>query len=210
MDRRASTALCLASAETVDGLELCAFEVRLHVIGETDFRTMFAARLLPTSEGSSPDPYINWRTLPEVHTQTASSKRDSGETQNDVFSVNLGPVRPEHCLGHFVDYPAYPVSVMARDAVSLVAKALRLSGVVDPQISVVGGSCTTTRFAFAGQQLTLRAQQIAEEGEHERWLVTLLADESECATFAMAVSVAAPAHKHSLIVGPSDDIDMLG
>src|SRR5690606_3144552 len=95
--------------ESLDGRMLARFEILYHVIPRAQFEVLFAAHAQPTREGEAENPYLRHRESPPC------------TFEGDDVIAELGAVDPDACLGHFVGYPAYPVSIMARDAVAAVA-----------------------------------------------------------------------------------------
>jgi acyl transferase domain-containing protein/NADPH:quinone reductase-like Zn-dependent oxidoreductase/NAD(P)-dependent dehydrogenase (short-subunit alcohol dehydrogenase family)/acyl carrier protein len=199
IDVRGSQAVCLASVHDLEGREISCFRVTLHIIPEAEFKLLFADARQPTSVPRA-DPYAEWTDLPQPTAR--------GEGANLRVEVDLGLVQAERCAGHFDGYPAYPVSIMARDAVALVGDALRVQGRHGLQFEVVGGTCRTSRFAFAGESLRLVAQP-QDRSDAEVWLVELTADGEPCAEFEMRIDAPAVVSvTGSLVVGPLDDLDV--
>jgi acyl transferase domain-containing protein/NADPH:quinone reductase-like Zn-dependent oxidoreductase/acyl carrier protein len=174
----------LARAETrlfdASGNLLSAFMCDYHVIPREAFATLFAAHLRSTDVTRVVDPYRTWRALP------APTPVEGG------WRVELGVVRPESCVGHFDGYPAYPVSIMLRDATALVVAAMRAeSGRDDLRISVLGGRASTERFIFAGQSAWMRAVRIdprASQSDREQlWRCEVGTEGIPAASFEMGV-----------------------
>ena len=204
-DAKGSLAKCRAEVWSGSGQLLFGFDVELHVIAEDEFRALFHHAQMPTFEASGEDPYRKWQPLPAVHHISQGAR------------VQLGAVLPSQCLGHFVEYPAYPVSMMVRDALSLVAELIQNAQSAgayardDLRVRVVGGRAQTFCFAFVGQELEMSAERKTSELEGERYIVSLLADGELCATFDMDVALhVASSNTRSLVVGPPDDLDLLG
>ncbi len=177
-DPKASTAVVEASLWSTEGDELSCFETTLHVIPEGDFQSLFASHHRKTDDPGLRDPYREWQALP------------SFTLANDAARLELGPVLSDHCLGHFVDYPAYPVSIMARDATRVLTECVRQRrNLSDVRVQVVGGEAKTSRFAFAGESLALDARRVEGEGNHEVWRMSFSADGEPCAWFQMHVRI---------------------
>jgi hypothetical protein len=159
-DLRSSRAI--AKTELLDwaGRPIVAANIEYHVIPEGQFAALFRGRAEPTHEQSGANPYASWRPLPRV------------EHGDAVVSVNLGRVSPQHCLGHFVGYPALPVSMMGRDAIQLVAEGVaQQHGWRGALVTVVRGDVTTSSFVFAHEQATMTARCVGADKRlgHELW-----------------------------------------
>jgi acyl transferase domain-containing protein/NAD(P)-dependent dehydrogenase (short-subunit alcohol dehydrogenase family)/acyl carrier protein len=208
LDKKGSSATCEAIALDLDGNEICAFRVRLHVIPAAEFETLFASEYRENCVTSGEDPYSTWMPLPSASRELVLTGTKAAKAK---YVVRRGPVEAIWCLGHFNGYPAYPVSIMARDAVSLVTEGLRLETGVEWLVRVIGGRCTTTRFAFEGQELTLEAEQLEADAEQQQWRVHLLASGESCAQFDMKLlAQQAPGRTVSLVVGPPDELEEVG
>ncbi len=178
---------CQARAETqlldMDGNVISVFTVDYHVIPAATFATLFAAHAQPTHEKSGVDPYLQFSELPAV-------VREGG-----AWRADLGPVLAEACAGHFEGVPAYPVSIMLRDATALVSTAMRQqSGNAKLRISVVGGEARTERFIFAGERAVLQAHRLEQgspDAQRQRWRVDVGTAEAHAASFEMEVEAQA-------------------
>jgi hypothetical protein len=151
-----------AEAETellaMDGTPLLRLRVSYHVIPEAQFIKLFEGHGAPTDERSGDNPYASWQPLPEI------------EHDDDVSRVELGVIDRADCLGHFVGYPALPVSVMTRYAIELVARsAARRLGTSDVCITVLEGKAETDSFVFAGAPAALTCSFLGERSNHELW-----------------------------------------
>jgi acyl transferase domain-containing protein len=159
-DARSSRATAETAIVDATGRVDQTLTVEYHLIPEQQFANLFARYRQLTFEGVRPDPYRTWCPLPPV------------QQDGEGFSIDLGRVPPEQCLGHFVQYPAMPVSLMTRDAVRLVAECVRmLRGWPGAQVTVLHGGVTAHAFAFAGEPLRMHARR--DEGDRvplfERW-----------------------------------------
>jgi hypothetical protein len=159
-DLRSSRATAETELFDLSGNSLVALHVEYHIIPQEQFAALFRDRAEATHEQGGINPYVSWRPLPQV------------EYKGGVASVDLGQVLPEHCLGHFVGYPALPVSIMGRDAIRLIAQGVAhehdWSGAL---LNVIRGGVTTTSFIFAHERARMTATRIGDgEGfDHEVW-----------------------------------------
>jgi NAD(P)-dependent dehydrogenase (short-subunit alcohol dehydrogenase family)/acyl carrier protein len=143
-DEKASTARAETRLLSADGVEICSFIVDYHVIPELEFSQLFAERALPTNEGRAPDPYKEFQA------------RKAHQFDLGARKLTLGKFDADECLGHFVGYPAYPVSIMLRDAFALVGAVVESENPGKRvRLSIVGGSTGTERFVFAGEETEL-------------------------------------------------------
>lgn len=176
-DVKASSAVCETELRTLSGDLLCRFEVTYHVILAGDFREIFAAHQRPTNELTAPNPY--------------QSQRDVSVAQQaiGIFEGQELIVAKDDCLGHFVDYPAYPVSIMLRDALLASHHALSVEHGDSLAWSLSGGTCETSRFIFAGEKAKIDVQRSSVEGRKEAWLCQIRSGSEVCARFAFEVVI---------------------
>jgi acyl transferase domain-containing protein/NADPH:quinone reductase-like Zn-dependent oxidoreductase/acyl carrier protein len=127
--------------------------VDYHVIPAEDFGRLFAAHAEPTHENLGYDPYGSWDT-------PVFRKRSTG-----VLTMEVPAVDPASCLGHFVGYPALPLSIMTRHAVRLIGAGVRSKLGPSAQITVLGGWVEARAFLFAHQSATITAQCSSSGGE---------------------------------------------
>jgi acyl transferase domain-containing protein/NADPH:quinone reductase-like Zn-dependent oxidoreductase/NAD(P)-dependent dehydrogenase (short-subunit alcohol dehydrogenase family)/acyl carrier protein len=182
LDRKRSVATALTEILDENERVVTRFEIGYHVIPKAQFQTLFADRARPTHEVSGENPYTVVDPIP------------AATSRGDGLVVELGPIDPRRCLGHFVGYPAYPVSIMARDAVQLVAEAIRRrEGTPELQVRVVAGDAGTQRFVFAGERASVVARPVEGDSKaDERWRVEVTTDGEVAAWFEMHVSIARP------------------
>lgn len=177
-DPIASRATAETELQDTSGNPVLKMLVDYHVIPEADFTRLFAAHAEPTREGSGLDPYLSWDELPEC------------EEHGREFRMDLGVVAPDACLGHFVGYPALPVSIMARHAIRLIADGIRrTTGFPQAKISVRGGVAQTHSFVFAHERARLQAVPLRRDGDSELWRCNVLAGERVAASFELSVTV---------------------
>jgi hypothetical protein len=182
VDERASRALADTELRTMDGRLLARFEMTYHVIPRRDFEVLFSEHAQPTHESGGHDPYGT----PAESSPYSSTERSDGSS----MTVDLGAIEPSACLGHFVGYPAYPVSMMARDAVAAVAAAVREREARPVRIAVVGGEASTHRFVFAGQSATLTVSPIAAPwGIEQAWRASVECQGEVAAWFEMHLAL---------------------
>jgi hypothetical protein len=161
-----------------DGRLVCAFEVTYHVIAEAEFISMFADRRARTDEASGEDPYVTWSALPPL------------SLEGSTYKFRFGRVQAGRCLGHFVGFPAYPVSIMARDAILAVAEATSHKfGLAEARVRTVGGAAGTTRFAFAGDELELSVTHVEGSRHEQAWRAVFTTNGEDCAWFDMKLEV---------------------
>jgi acyl transferase domain-containing protein/NADPH:quinone reductase-like Zn-dependent oxidoreductase/NADP-dependent 3-hydroxy acid dehydrogenase YdfG/acyl carrier protein len=179
-DRKRSEATAITELLAADGSVITRFEIGYHVIPEAQFEELFAERKQPTFETGGDDPYVEVGSIP------------APTCVDGQLTVELGAIDPRRCLGHFVGYPAYPVSIMARDAVQLVAEAVRQRDAsTDVRVHVVGGDAGTHRFVFAGEVATLTARGVpGGPAAGERWRVEVMTYGEVAAWFEMDVVIA--------------------
>jgi acyl transferase domain-containing protein/acyl carrier protein len=167
-----------ATAETelldMAGNPVAALVVDYHVIPERQFVQLFGDHREQTLEECAPNPYLSWTQLP------------TAEYSDGIVSSRLPPVDPLSCLGHFVKYPALPVSIMARYAIQLVAEGTRCQHEWEKaSVTILRGSVRTEAFVFAHEPVTVRARRAGEggHGHEETWQCDLLAHDRLAASF---------------------------
>ena len=105
----------------------------------------------------------------------------------DTAIAEPGPVSVDACAGHFDGLPAWPVSIMARDATQLAVAVARRAH-PGASVRVTGGAAHTERFVFAGEAPVLRT-----EPRDEGLRVVIEVDGTRCAWFDMDLRVEATA-----------------
>jgi acyl transferase domain-containing protein/NADPH:quinone reductase-like Zn-dependent oxidoreductase/short-subunit dehydrogenase/acyl carrier protein len=161
-DARRSTAVALAEFSTLEGTLVGSFEVTYHVIAEADFERLFAARARPTHEASGGDPYRAFAPAPNTRAEPGQA------------ATSLGAIGAERCLGHFVGFPAYPVSIMVRDCFATLHEALCTEHGVSATWVVQGGTCQTRRFVFADEVVEIRCSRRKAHGRREEWVCDIM------------------------------------
>ncbi|TNE89803.1 MAG: SDR family NAD(P)-dependent oxidoreductase [Deltaproteobacteria bacterium] len=169
VDLVAGVAHAEAEMRTEDGALVARFLLEYHAMIEATFRDLFAAHAQDT-EAVDEDPYASVAPL-------------DIRFEGDSAVARPGPVSVAACAGHFDGLPAWPVSIMARDAVQLaVAVARRDQSAAC--VRVTGGSAHTERFVFAGESPVLRTERL--DGGLR---VVIEVDGQRCAWFDMVLSV---------------------
>jgi acyl transferase domain-containing protein/NAD(P)-dependent dehydrogenase (short-subunit alcohol dehydrogenase family)/NADPH-dependent curcumin reductase CurA/acyl carrier protein len=175
-----------ATAETelfdLDGEVIFKLMVDYHVIPADDFGRLFAEHREPTDEQSGLDPYAVWA-------NPACRMNEDGS-----LAIDVGPVDPAACLGHFVGCPALPVSVMTRYAIVLVGEEVRRKTAGDARITVLSGWAETTAFLFAHETATMTARCLDEgnqdgEASGQTWLSEVRRGDDIIATFELVIRV---------------------
>lgn len=174
-----------AEAETelldMDGTPLLRLMVSYHVIPEEQFVKLFGAHAMPTDEQGGHNPYASWQPLPAIEHAPKHGR------------VELGVVDPAQCLGHFVGYPALPVSVMTRYAIELVAQSIGHGQQrSDVGITVLEGKAETESFVFAGATASLSCSRLGEQGAQQLWRCEAHSAGRRAAWFEFRVSVREP------------------
>jgi acyl transferase domain-containing protein/NADP-dependent 3-hydroxy acid dehydrogenase YdfG/acyl carrier protein len=154
--------------------------VDYHVIPAADFARLFAARAQTTHEDSGHDPY-------------ESSVSPTIGNKTDIFSMELGPIDPSACLGHFVGYPALPLSIMTRHAIALIAAGVRTKLGRHAAITVVGGWVETHSFLFAHESATMTAQRRSTHKAGDQvWACEVRRNQALVAVFELTVRAVQP------------------
>jgi acyl transferase domain-containing protein/NAD(P)-dependent dehydrogenase (short-subunit alcohol dehydrogenase family)/acyl carrier protein len=150
--------------------------VDYHVIPSIDFVRLFAARAETTRENSDDNPYES-SVSPAIRRVTS-----------DIFSMELGPIDPSACLGHFVGYPALPLSIMTRHVVAAIAAGVRTNLGPSVAISVLGGWVETHSFLFAHESAAITAQRrsVHKAGD-QVWACEVRRDQALVAVFELTV-----------------------
>jgi acyl transferase domain-containing protein/acyl carrier protein len=181
-DVKASRARAETELYDMAGNLLSQLVVDYHVIPERQFQELFGRHAVPTRESEGSNPYRAWSELPPV------------KHKNGVFSVELGKVLPEWCLGHFVGFPSLPVSIMTRYALDLISSAVRTqSSRQRARITVTAGRADTQAFVFAHETAALRTWVVdGGDGHDQHWRCEVLGNERIAASFEFRVHVALP------------------
>jgi NADPH:quinone reductase-like Zn-dependent oxidoreductase/acyl carrier protein len=178
IDVTGSAATAETELRTMDGALICRFEVDYHMIPESSFRSLFAAHARETLEATTQEsPYRKLRSL-------------GVRFEGDEVVASVPKVEAADCLGHFVGMPAFPVSIMARDAFHLVAQGVGRQHGEGALLAVRGGSAETRRFVWAGEEATFRARRVAVHGpSDERWRCEISTSGELAAWFEMVIAI---------------------
>jgi acyl transferase domain-containing protein/NADPH:quinone reductase-like Zn-dependent oxidoreductase len=176
-DSAASTATAECDLLDGEGNELSKLIVDYHVIPANEFERLFSAHAESTNEESGLDPY---------ELDLAPAVRTLGD---NVLSMDIGPVEPSSCLGHFVGYPALPLSILTRHAVALIAAGVRETSGPNSAITVLGGWVEAHSFLFAHERATMTAELRSGGGDGRKqvWFCEVKRQTSRIATFELMV-----------------------
>eukprot|EP00026_Physarum_polycephalum_P010629 Phypoly_transcript_10797.p1 GENE.Phypoly_transcript_10797~~Phypoly_transcript_10797.p1 ORF type:complete len:386 (+),score=81.65 Phypoly_transcript_10797:1-1158(+) len=170
VDRMSSKAYAEASLMTLDEkTHLATWGFAYHVIPAAEYEKIFekhAQETIPFTPRVQP--YNTWRVLDTTNA--------NGEVKSEL------DVQPEDCQGHFVGFPAYPVSIMMRQCVNLVG--IGAGG----KIEVIDFVVEAKRFAWAGEKLTMRAAP-EEEDDRTSWCIEATVGSEVIATFKLKVRI---------------------
>src|SRR5690606_30973262 len=196
-DLRNSRAVAETELWAPDGTLLRALRVEYHVIPEQAFKALFREHARETAEETGENPYFHQVSLPPV------TEQEGG------YGVELGPVEPGECLGHFRGYPALPVSIMTRQATELVAEAARRRRRCGDalQLTILRGRAETYSFAFAGERVSLHARCLSSHdgGARELFVCDVRSGERRVATFELEVLEQLPRHSGIELVSRAQD-----
>jgi hypothetical protein len=176
-DPRTSQAVAFTELRSSAGELICSFEVTYHVIAEAEFRVLFSAHQQPTQETNGLDPYTSFE-IPQALS-----------LEIGAFEGVIERVAPEGCLGHFVDYPAYPVSIMVRDGLAAAHLAICKEHGFDSEWVVEGGRCHAERFIFAGEPAQLTLNRLSVTGAQESWRCNIMSGKTRAAWFDLEVQI---------------------
>jgi hypothetical protein len=117
--------------------------------------------------------------------------------EGDEVVASVPKVEAADCLGHFVGMPAFPVSIMARDAFHLVAQGVARQRGKGALLAVRGGNAETRKFVWAGEEATFRARRVAVLGpSEETWRCEISTSGELAAWFEMVIALdQAPSRK---------------
>ena len=125
-------------------------EVQYHVIREKVFHKLYKSRAVEQID-SNINPYENSFDINNI------------EVSGNTLKADLGPLSPEHCIGHFDVIPCLPVAVLMH-ALSRSAGIL-LSSICQSEISyrVLDASINAENFAFAGEMVNITVEKLSHE-----------------------------------------------
>ena len=179
IDQHASIAIADALVEDENGNVLCDMEITYHIIPEAAFQHLFADNYLPTNRHINPDAYLH---LASMHDKPLSENSDGS------WHMPFGKVGADMCEGHFVDYPAYPVSIMLRNATDFLSRVLaNVHGQAGESFLLQSGVATAERLIFVGEIASYKARKLMSLSGHESWEVEIYSDKGSAAKFQMSV-----------------------
>jgi hypothetical protein len=125
-------------------------EVQYHVIREKVFHKLYKNKAVE-QVNSKINPYENSFDLTNI------------EINEEQLKADLGPLSPEHCIGHFEIIPCLPVAVLMH-ALSRSA-GLLLSSICQSEVSyrVLNASINAENFAFAGDLVNISVEKVSQE-----------------------------------------------
>ena len=121
-------------------------EVEYQVIPEVVFNKIFAKNLNNTPIENTVSPYINRKEL-----------TDFLISENGA-SANYGIVEPYQCEGHFRNYPALPVAIVANLFMELGIKLCKAKGFeIFNKLIVTKAQISASKLAFSGENVSFKA-----------------------------------------------------
>ena len=146
VDKRTAHATVFAS--TPDGQTICSLSCYYSVVGYDMMRKMFSDHCVDTP-ADAPNPYVELIDPEQV------------DIAGGHIEIDLGPVQPERCVGHFQDLPAMPVAYLMSNVTAAAGRLLqRQTADPDLRFSVAEGSVRADGLAFTGENVVLK-------GEHQ-------------------------------------------
>lgn len=145
---------------------LVEMTVHYHVIPEKILYKMFEAHI---------NTNLSWQDITsriyEGDNPVSPEKNSRGQ-----LCYRIDNLRPEQCVGHFSNLPAFPVSVMTRYAAHLI-EAERQRCYKGQTFKMERVTCETERFAFAGEDVLFTAwEHKREEDGSFHWVCEITVD----------------------------------
>ncbi len=160
---------CTAETRLLNSQGECIIEmsVTYHIIPVEGLHEMFKTHKLtsPEWQDKSKNPYQDM-------------SLDALVFEGDELAV-LPMLKAEHCVGHFDNLPAFPVSIMTRYAGQLLERRLGKGS-----HEFIHGCCETFRFIFAGERVAFKLAYSGQEDSREKWICEMYAEGEIAAKFS--------------------------
>jgi len=162
-------AQCTAETRLLNSQGECLVEmsVTYHIIPVEGLHEMFKAHKLTSTDWQekSQNPYKDM-------------SLDALVFEGNELAVLPG-LKPEHCVGHFDNLPAFPVSIMTRYAGQLLEHRIGKG-----TYEFLNGTCETFRFIFAGERVAFKLAYAGQESSREKWICEMYAGGEIAAKFS--------------------------
>ncbi len=136
---------------TMDGRLVGRLRVGYHVLPFDGFLELFSGHRALTAEARYQGPNA------ERSPYACAPEKTPGTWDGQRFTRLLPPVSVEACAGHFAGLPALPVSILGRQVQAAVLDGVQAAGLDATTARVSRAELVTERFAWAGEQVELRA-----------------------------------------------------
>lgn len=143
------------------GQRLATFDLSYAVLTEATFGRLFQQRSAATPDVTA-TPYDKLLARPYTGGESWREQR---------FSVPAAA-----CAGHFEDYPALPVAVLMGQLAYLAGRELAEAGL---RYRVLEGQIEASDLCWAGEEIALRAERLAQKGHERIYLCTARVGERE-------------------------------
>ena len=146
-DNLTSMASSITKVVDLAGNEIATMLIRYHVIPEDGLYEIFKNNINTDR---------SWQDKNSTFYESVLTI-DKYNITKDGFIFTIQDLKPEHCVGHFDNLPAFPVSTMTRYASELVRIGTEV--LFDQQeFKITRGLCETYDFVFAGSKVDFNAK----------------------------------------------------
>lgn len=174
IDQLGSTCEAFTELRNEHGEVLASMKVSFHIIPEDGMYELFKSNM-------NTDP--SWQQeMSDVYEETVTINNIQQHQNKWQFVMN--ELKPEQCVGHFRDLPAFPVSVMTRYITRLALEGQqRLDK--DPAFSLQRIECDARNFAFPGEEIlfTAEPEKTADTENSRVWMANTVVDTKPIAMF---------------------------
>jgi acyl transferase domain-containing protein/NADPH:quinone reductase-like Zn-dependent oxidoreductase/acyl carrier protein/NADP-dependent 3-hydroxy acid dehydrogenase YdfG len=176
-DPLSSTASANTKVVDLAGNEIATMLIGYHVIPEEGLYEIFKNNI-------NTDP--SWQDKNSTFYESILTI-DKYDITKDGFIFTIDELKPEHCVGHFDDLPAFPVSTMTRYTSELVRIGTEL--LFDQQeFKITQGLCETFDFVFAGSKVDFNAQIETIETGVYTWVCNVSVEGKLAAVFTYEIN----------------------
>ena len=135
-----------------NGDTIIKLRVFYHVILDTTFERLYKDHFIEKPNFSIPNPY-------SIKHDYVSLKKTAS-----IISASMGNIPECFCAGHFPNYPALPVAILAYNLFDMACRLLTCSLPKDTKVFIRSYEITADNLAFAGDDVSLQVEYTEQQG----------------------------------------------
>lgn len=138
-----------------------AVEISYQILKEELFQKLFQRNFIAQTDISNiQNPYSKNNTFANL------------KYKNLVLTGDIGTVQPDQCVGHFNNYPALPIAILASAMISLAGTHLKMMyGLTHVKYTVLKADLSAYRLAFSGEEVRFKSMLIESVNNEYQFIV---------------------------------------